>query len=197
MPPHSDGGLGAARRGGRCQGSTKSGTSFRAGLGKIGRGIPTDIAAYRSGFIRRISISGGKGCYRQEFRRAVLAQFTDKGTSACCGGASREESARFSLATSGPRLPSTLPCRQINQHRIHSKDASTKAPSGLPARYRVERERHIQPLRKMVYQCLVPGEATSKSRARGCSMRRHTYFAQFCAGLILVFAAYSAERYRA
>src|ERR1035441_271287 len=157
-----------------------------------------DNAAYRSNFGfrltpssgRRAAIAGGKG-YRQEFRRAVLAQFTDKGTSACCGGASREESARFSLATSGPRLPSTLPCRQINQHRIHSKDASTKAPSGLPARYRVERERHIQPLRKMVYQCLVPGEATSKSRARGCSMRRHTYFAQFCAGLILVFAAYS------
>src|ERR1019366_9478615 len=76
-----------------------------------------DNAAYRSNFGfrltpssgRRAAIAGGKG-YRQEFRRAVLAQFTDKGTSACCGGASREESARFSLPTSGPRLPSTLPC---------------------------------------------------------------------------------------
>src|SRR5450759_2029038 len=43
----------------------------------------------------------------------------------------------------------------------------------------------------MVYQCLVPGKAKSRSRVRGCSMRRQTYFALPFAPMLLVFAAYS------
>ena len=35
-----------------------------------------------------------------------------------------------SLPTTGPRFLSTLPCRQLDQHRTHSKGASTRAAPG-------------------------------------------------------------------
>src|ERR1035437_6080684 len=113
----------------------------------------------------------------------VIALLLQLGTHAHVSGCRRDQVLLHILAVGDGGLGDAAP------QLLHQDLAASLASD--PARYRVERERHIQPLRKMVYQCLVPGEAKSKSRARGCSMRRHTYFAQFCAGLILVFAAYS------
>src|ERR1019366_8872151 len=62
----------------------------------------------------------------------------------------------------------------------HWQAVNRTQPSGPPARSR-----------RWYTSVWYPGEAKSESRIGGCFMRRHTYFAPFCAGLILVFAAYS------